>query len=265
MRTPTPIEFECADPAAPCALPNDFTGDPPLKPVVVRTLSGGLRGTLRWRLAALECLAVPEPRQQRHPHRVHRRQLAGLFRQCAEYPAQGRGPGRGRRVSAGSSGRPTTATCGPLTAPVSSPERRQLQRRRQRRHPGASRRPPARRAARSCSTCAGEYRLDRQWSFGANLRAYTGQYAVGDENNRDRHGAVAGLCRGGAGPALPRDPAAGVVCPRRQPVRPAATVSSRPAERPTCSTRPTVCSIPPARARRPCSSRPARHGRSCSG
>src|SRR5699024_206030 len=45
MRTPSPIELECASPTAPCALPNDFTGDPPLKPVVARTLSGGLRGT----------------------------------------------------------------------------------------------------------------------------------------------------------------------------------------------------------------------------
>lgn len=45
MRTPTPIEIECASPDAPCALPNDFTGDPPLKPVVAHTLSGGLRGT----------------------------------------------------------------------------------------------------------------------------------------------------------------------------------------------------------------------------
>ncbi|MGH8148159.1 MAG: TonB-dependent receptor, partial [Rhodanobacteraceae bacterium] len=46
MRTPTPIEIECASPQAPCVLPNDFTGDPPLKPVIAHTLSGGLRGKL---------------------------------------------------------------------------------------------------------------------------------------------------------------------------------------------------------------------------
>jgi outer membrane receptor protein involved in Fe transport len=44
MRIPTPVELTCADPAAPCALPNAFLADPPLKPVIARTLEAGLRG-----------------------------------------------------------------------------------------------------------------------------------------------------------------------------------------------------------------------------
>jgi iron complex outermembrane recepter protein len=46
MRVPTPIELTCADPAAPCKLPNNFLADPPLKKVVSRTGEAGARGTL---------------------------------------------------------------------------------------------------------------------------------------------------------------------------------------------------------------------------
>ena len=46
MRTPTAIELACADPNAPCSLPNDFIADPALKPVIARTGEFGLRGKL---------------------------------------------------------------------------------------------------------------------------------------------------------------------------------------------------------------------------
>jgi len=55
MRAPTPIELACADPAAPCKLPNNFLADPALKKVVSRTVETGLRGKLaqeiRWSAA----------------------------------------------------------------------------------------------------------------------------------------------------------------------------------------------------------------------
>ena len=44
MRVPTPIELTCADPSAPCKLPNNFLSDPPLKKVVSKTVEGGARG-----------------------------------------------------------------------------------------------------------------------------------------------------------------------------------------------------------------------------
>jgi len=46
MRAPTPIELTCADPAAPCRLPNNFLADPPLEKVVAKTSEIGARG--RW-------------------------------------------------------------------------------------------------------------------------------------------------------------------------------------------------------------------------
>jgi iron complex outermembrane receptor protein len=56
MRAPTPIELTCADPAAPCRLPNNFLADPPLQKVVSRTTEIGARGrwtsNLAWSAAA---------------------------------------------------------------------------------------------------------------------------------------------------------------------------------------------------------------------
>ena len=46
MRAPTPIELTCADPAAPCRLPNNFLADPPLEMVMSKTTEIGARG--RW-------------------------------------------------------------------------------------------------------------------------------------------------------------------------------------------------------------------------
>ena len=46
MRAPTPIELTCADPNAPCRLPNNFLADPPLEAVVSRTSEAGARGEI---------------------------------------------------------------------------------------------------------------------------------------------------------------------------------------------------------------------------
>ncbi|HZN49339.1 MAG TPA: TonB-dependent receptor [Methylomirabilota bacterium] len=46
FRAPTPAELTCADPDAPCRLPNAFVADPPLDPVIARTYEFGLRGKL---------------------------------------------------------------------------------------------------------------------------------------------------------------------------------------------------------------------------
>lgn len=43
-RAPSAIELGCADPANPCKLPNAMAGDPPLKQVVTTTLEAGVRG-----------------------------------------------------------------------------------------------------------------------------------------------------------------------------------------------------------------------------
>ena len=45
-RVPTPVELTCADPEAPCNLPNSFLADPPLDQVRTDTWEGGLRGQI---------------------------------------------------------------------------------------------------------------------------------------------------------------------------------------------------------------------------
>jgi outer membrane receptor protein involved in Fe transport len=45
-RMPTPMELSCADPEAPCKLPNAFVSDPPLNQVVAQTWEAGFRGSL---------------------------------------------------------------------------------------------------------------------------------------------------------------------------------------------------------------------------
>src|SRR5262249_23100175 len=47
-RAPTPAEFSCADPEAPCSLTNFFVSDPELKQVVAHTVEAGLRGARQW-------------------------------------------------------------------------------------------------------------------------------------------------------------------------------------------------------------------------
>ena len=43
-RAPSPVELACADPAAPCRLPNAFVADPPLEQVITRSVETGIRG-----------------------------------------------------------------------------------------------------------------------------------------------------------------------------------------------------------------------------
>jgi len=60
FRAPTIIELACANPNAPCSLPNGFVSDPNLKPVVSHTLETGMRGTfsdaLKWNFAVYQTL-----------------------------------------------------------------------------------------------------------------------------------------------------------------------------------------------------------------
>ncbi len=43
-RAPSPVELACADPGAPCRLPNAFVADPPLEQVITRAIETGIRG-----------------------------------------------------------------------------------------------------------------------------------------------------------------------------------------------------------------------------
>ena len=191
MRTPTPIEVECANPDAPCALPNDFTGDPPLKPVVVHTLSGGLRGTfsggrLHWNVSPYASRADNDiltiftgGSSQGYfanvPKTLRRGVDLGVGGQLARFEWQ---------ANYGYVEATYGAAFEELAGDNSSADDNGvIQVRKGDRMPGVP---------RNIFTFAGEYHFSEAWSFGGNVRAYSDQYAVGDENNQDSHGAVPG-------------------------------------------------------------------------
>ena len=191
MRTPTPIELECADPAAPCALPNDFTGDPPLQPVIARTLSAGLRGApggghLRWNVS---------PYYSRVSHDIltifTHGSSQGYFANVPKTVRKGVDLGVG-----GDLGKfEWQANYSYVDATYGAPFEEQavdnssadadgvIHVRSGDRMPGIP---------RNLFTLAAEYHWTPRWSFGGNLRAYSSQYATGDEDNQDRHGPVPG-------------------------------------------------------------------------
>lgn len=191
MRTPTPIELECADPNAPCALPNDFTGDPPLKPVIAHTLSAGLRGTLDG--GRLHWNASP------YYSRVSNDILTiftggssqGYFANVPRTVRKGVDLGIGGQLDK----LEWQANYSFVSATYGAPFEEEadanssagadgvIQVRTGNRMPGIP---------RSVFTLAAEYHFTQKWSFGGNLRAYSSQYATGDENNRDAHGPIPG-------------------------------------------------------------------------
>jgi outer membrane receptor protein involved in Fe transport len=62
-RVPTPMELTCANPDAPCRLPNDFISDPPLKQVVARSVEWGVRGShgsSPWTVAAFRTTSAQD-------------------------------------------------------------------------------------------------------------------------------------------------------------------------------------------------------------
>lgn len=191
MRTPTPIELECADPGAPCSLPNDFAGDPPLKPVVAHTFSAGLRGKsaaghLHWNVspyysrASNDILTIFTGGSSQ-----------GYFANVPRTVRKGVDFGLGgelRRLDWQANLSYVDATYGAPFDELSEDNSSAngdgvIQVRPGDRLPGIP---------RWIFNLAAEFRITSRWSFGGNVRAYSSQYATGDENNQDRHGPVPG-------------------------------------------------------------------------
>jgi outer membrane receptor protein involved in Fe transport len=191
MRTPTPIELECADPAAPCALPNDFTGDPPLKPVIAHTLDGGLRGTLddgrlHWNVSPYysrvtnDILTIYTGGSSQGyfanvPKTVRKGVDLGLGGQLGQLEWQ-----FNYSLVDATYGASFDEQSGDNS---SADDDGVIRVRSGNRIPGIP---------RHMATLAGQYHFTPRWSLGANLRAYSSQYGTGDENNQDVHGPLPG-------------------------------------------------------------------------
>lgn len=190
MRVPTAIELACADPNAPCSLPNDFLSDPALKPVISKTFEVGARGRLRsataWSAAAYSTTLVDDI------------QFVGSAGSAQGYFQN---VGRTRRQGIELAGR---TKLGPLGVAASysyvdatylsdwtessasnssANANGQIAVKRGNRIPGI----PAHTAKLRL-----DYSLTSKWNVGTNVTYRSGIFARGDENNQDVNGKIAG-------------------------------------------------------------------------
>jgi outer membrane receptor protein involved in Fe transport len=192
MRAPTAVELTCADPDAPCRLPNSFLSDPPLKMVVSTTLEAGARGKLAggagWSLAVFRT-DLHDDLQFVSSSGVAAN--AGYFQNVGTTRRQGVEVGADTRLgrlalalhyglidatyrSAFSESSPSNSTADAHGAIEVRPGNR---------IPGVPRQSLKLRADLTATAA---------WNVGLSLIAADSVYARGDENNRDANGRVGG-------------------------------------------------------------------------
>jgi outer membrane receptor protein involved in Fe transport len=198
MRAPTPVELSCANPSAPCSLPNAFNSDPDLKPVVAKTLELGARGkfskTLSWTSAIFRSKLSDDIQFISSGGGAT---SAGYFQNVGQTQRQGLELGlteAGQVLSWRANYTFTQATFRTpliLNSPANSTA-----------------------APLTCPTCADilvlpgdrmpgvplhilkldvDYAPSERWGVGANVIAQSSTYARGDENNQDINGPVPGF------------------------------------------------------------------------
>jgi outer membrane receptor protein involved in Fe transport len=191
MRVPSPVELTCADPAAPCALPNQFLADPPLKPVVARTLEAGtrLRPTKQLRMSVSVYRSVLSDDIQFVT--AGPSTSAGFFQNAGKTLRQGLDLTLAARIGDFSLNAVYSAIRAEFMTPFSM------------RSPNNSSRDAADQIAVAPGNrmpgipahavkLFGEWEPAQQTSLGLGWAWFGGQYARGDENNRDVHGRLPG-------------------------------------------------------------------------
>ncbi|MCU9953962.1 TonB-dependent receptor [Burkholderia sp. BKH01] len=190
MRSPTAIELACADPAAPCSLPNDFIADPALKPVISKTFEVGARGRIgaatTWSAAAYRTTLTDDIQFISSPASAQ-----GYFRNVGDTRRQG--IELAGRTQLGPVGVGLSYTYVDATYRSSWTE-----------HSPAN---SAADANGNVAVKAGDripgipahtvklrldYAATHAWNIGANVTWRNGVFARGDENNQDANGRIAG-------------------------------------------------------------------------
>jgi outer membrane receptor protein involved in Fe transport len=192
MRAPTPVELTCADPAAPCRLPNIFLADPPLKKVVSRTIELGLRHAVSASLRVSAAVFRTDLSDDIQFISTSGTAInAGFFQNVGDTRRQGLElaleGGTGRVRFAVRYARVNATFESPFTA--FSPNNSSAD------AAGDIRVEPGDRIPgipRDALKLRGELDAFERASFGATLLAFSSQYARGDENNQDRNGPVPG-------------------------------------------------------------------------
>jgi outer membrane receptor protein involved in Fe transport len=197
MRAPTAVELTCANPNAPCSLPNAFASDPALKPVISRTYELGARGHsngLKWRVSGFDTELYDDIQFISSQGGAI---SAGYFQNVGRTRRRGLESGLDLRAGRWTLGgqyslidatyrtplilnSPANSTAMPLTCAtctdiaVTSGDR----------IPGIP---------RHILKFTVNAELGERWSVGAQASGQSGVFARGDENNRDVNGPVAGF------------------------------------------------------------------------
>ncbi len=190
MRAATPVELSCADEARPCSLPNAFAADPHLEMVVAKTWEGGVRGKLadnvNWNMGLFNAISSNDIQF------IASNTTGGFgyFKNVGET--------RRRGLEMGLSGKFEALTLSANygfvdatyqsdfavgSAANSTAIAKQISVTKGDKIPGIAQHTFKIRAA---------YEITPAWNVGTNVVLAAGQYARGDENNRDVNGKVPG-------------------------------------------------------------------------
>ena len=188
-RVPSPIELGCSDPEHACVLPNALQSDPPLKQVVSRTFEAGVRGSFEseghWNASLFDTVNRDDLLF------ISNGLAAGYFtnfgrtrRQGLELGLSQQGSGFGwaasysylRAVFESRACLVAEDNSSAGTSPACTGES-EIEVRPGDQLPGLP---------RHTFKLAGDWQPGGGWSLGAQLRAYSGQYVRGNENNAHR-------------------------------------------------------------------------------
>lgn len=190
-RAPTPVELTCANPGAPCQLPNAFLSDPPLKQVVSKTWEAGLRG--QWQRVAWSA-ALFRTKSQDDIQFLSSGGFAtsaGFFQNVGETRRQGIELGLHGKFDKFS----FHANYALINATFESPFVSISPNNSSADGTGSIFVSPGNRITgfpRHNFKFRGEYEFNEAFSVGANLLVASSQFARGDENNQDINGQVPG-------------------------------------------------------------------------
>lgn len=192
MRAPTPIELTCADPDAPCQLPNNFIADPALRKVVSRTMEIGARakfGKLSQASVALYRTDLADDIQ--FVSSTGATSSAGYFQNVGSTRRQGLELSASTKFGAlgvsthysfiSASFQSSFAEHSPNNSTADASGAIQV-------NPG-NQIPGIPRHAFKLRL---DYEVNDKWTVGANGMLSSARYARGDENNRDAQGKIPG-------------------------------------------------------------------------
>ena len=193
MRAPTPIELTCADPSAPCKLPNSFLADPSLRAVVARTVEAGARGKWggagAWSAAAFRTDLSDDIQFVSSGEGAAN---AGYFRNVGATRRQGMELALSTKSEPWDVAVRYSILGATFRAPFveNSPNNSSADR------SGNILVAPGNRIPgipRQSAKLRVEYGPEDAWALGISLRCASAVVARGDENNRDVHGAIPGF------------------------------------------------------------------------